>query len=252
LPVQYLIWLKGILSGSFGTSNQNGESVVHLLVGAAPPTLWLIGLSILVAVPLSIVAGTVAVRRPWGIVSRLIRGFVALSLSIPTFWLGLLLIILFAVKLHVLPATGYTSPLVSPLQFARSMVLPVVTVVAYLLGVLTRYVYTEMSDVCSQDYIRTARAMGIGERSVMFRYALRNALIPLIAVVGIQFAALISGAILVEQVFGLGGIGQLMLEGVLLKDYPLVQGGVLLITVLVVIVTTIADLLYHWADPRLD
>ncbi len=251
LPVQYLIWLKGILSGNLGNSNQNGEPVIRLLAGAAPPTLFLIGLSLAIAIPLSIVIGTTAAYRPSGIADRFVRALADLSLATPTFWLGLLLVILFAVRLHLLPATGYVSPLVSPMQFARSMALPVVTVVVYLVGVLTRYVYAEMCEVGAQDYVRTARAMGIAEPTVLFRYALRNALIPLIAIVGVQFAALISGAIVVEQVFGLGGVGQLMLQGVVLKDYPLVQGGVLLITILVTVVTTLADLLYRWVDPRL-
>lgn len=251
LPVQYLIWVKGIVTGNFGHSNQNGAPVIHLLLGAAPPTLFLIVISLLLAIPISILTGTVAAARRSGIADRLVRALAALSLATPTFWLGILLILLFAVRLRVLPATGYVSPLVSPVQFIRSMVLPVATVVVYLTGVLTRYVYTEMCEVCGQDHVRTLRAMGLPERAVLFRYALRNALIPLIAVVGIQFAALISGAILVEQVFGLGGVGQLMLQGVTLKDYPLVQGGVLLITVIVLVVTTLADLLSQWADPRL-
>jgi peptide/nickel transport system permease protein len=251
LPVQYLIWIKGIVTGNFGKSNQNGAPVLHMLLAAAPPTLFLIGLSLIIAIPISIIIGTVAAYRRSGIVDRLVRALAALSLATPTFWLGILLILLFAVRLHALPATGYVSPLVSPVQFARSMALPVATVVVYLTGVLTRYVYAEMCDVCGQDYIRTVRALGIAERVVLFRYALRNALIPLIAIVGIQFAALISGAILVEQVFGLGGVGQLMLQGVVLKDYPLVQGGVLLITIVVIVVNTVADLLSRWADPRL-
>jgi peptide/nickel transport system permease protein len=251
LPVQYLIWLKGIVTGNFGYSNQNGAPVIHLLLGAAPPTLYLIGISLVIAIPIAVLIGTVAAARRSGMADRIVRALAALSLATPTFWLGILLIVLFAVRLHVLPATGYVSPAVSPAQFARSMVLPVATVVVYLIGVLTRYVYAEMNEVFAQDYIRTQRAMGISERAVLFRYALRNALIPLIAIVGIQFAALISGAILVEQVFGLGGVGQLMLQGVVLKDYPLVQGGVLLITVIVLLVTTVADLLSRWADPRL-
>jgi peptide/nickel transport system permease protein len=251
LPVQYLIWLKGIVTGNFGHSNQNGAPVIHLLLGAAPPTLYLIGISLVIAIPIAVLIGTVAATRRSGIADRIVRTLAALSLATPTFWLGILLIVLFAVRLHVLPATGYVSPAVSPGQFARSMVLPVATVVVYLIGVLTRFVYVEMNEVFAQDYIRTQRAMGIPERAVLFRYALRNALIPLIAIVGIQFAALISGAILVEQVFGLGGVGQLMLQGVVLKDYPLVQGGVLLITVIVLLVTTVADLLSRWADPRL-
>jgi peptide/nickel transport system permease protein len=251
LPVQYGLWVKGLATGDFGVSNQNGAPVLHLLAGAAPPTLFLIVISLVVAIPLSILIGTLAARRPSGLADRLVHALAALSLATPTFWLGILLIVLFAVRLHIFPATGYVSPTVSVAQFARSMALPVATVAVYLIGVLTRYVYAEMTDVCGQDYIRTVRAMGISERSVLFRYALRNALIPLIAVVGIQFAALISGAILVEQVFGLGGIGQLMLQGIELKDYPLVQGGVLLITIVVLIVTTAADLLSRLIDPRL-
>jgi peptide/nickel transport system permease protein len=249
LPVQYLLWLRGILSGNLGRSNQNGAPVVHLLAQAATPTAWLLVLSLIIAVPLAVLIGTIAAHRRSGPVDRMIRATAALGLATPTFWLGILLVIVFGVELHLLPATGFVPPS-DPGGFVRSMILPVATVVVYLVGVLTRYVYVEMCEIFAQDYVRTARAMGIAERTVQFRYALRNALITLITIVGVQFAALISGAILVEEVFGLGGLGQLMLQGVVQKDYPLVQGGVLLITVVVIVVTTLADLLSRWADPR--
>lgn len=251
LPVQYGIWLGDIVTGDLGTSNRSGQEVLALVIGAAPVTLWLIGLSMLVAIPLSMLAGIRAARHRNGLADRGIRIATTLSIATPGFWLGLILIIVFAVQLGWLPSGGYVDPEDDPLGFLQRMILPVATLSVYLVGALTRFVYTEMADVLEQDHVRTTRAMGISERSVLYRYAARNALIPMIAVVALELGTLIGGAVLVEQVFSLPGIGQLMLNGVLGRDYAVVQGSVLLVTVAILAINAVADLVYRRVDPRI-
>lgn len=248
---QYGIWLGDVVRGDLGVSNRSGQSVFQLVLGAAPVTLWLIGLSMLVAIPVSIAAGIAAAHRRNGAVDRAIRFLTTVSIAMPSFWLGLLLVIVFAVNLGWLPSSGYVEPTQDPLGFLEHMVLPVVTLAIYLVGALTRFVYTEMADVLEQDYVRTTRAMGIRERAVLYRYAARNALIPMITAVALELGTLIGGAVLVEQVFELPGLGQLVLNGVLGRDYAVVQGTVLLITLAVLSINALADLAYRRVDPRI-
>lgn len=179
-----------------------------------------------------------------------IRGATTLAIATPSFWVGLLLIILFAVKAQVLPSTGFVSPLTSLSGFFRHLVLPVATLAAYLVGALTRYVYVEAVRVGSGDQVRTFTAMGLHRQVIRWRYVLREAVLPLVTVLGIQAGSLVAGAVLVEQVFGLGGVGQLMLEGVLDRDYPLVEAAVILTTVAVVLANALADILRRVVDPR--
>lgn len=250
-PEQYGIWVSHIVRGDLGSSNRSGQDVLQLVLGALPATAWLIALAMLVAIPVSIVAGSVAATHRNGIADRAIRLLTTLSIATPGFWLGLILIIVFAVRLGVLPSGTYVSPVEDPLEFVRHMVLPVSTLAVYLVGALTRFVYTEMADVLEQDHVRTTRAMGLAERSVLYRYAARNALIPMIAVVALELGTLIGGAVLVEQVFSLGGLGQLMLNGVLGRDYAIVQGAVVLVTSVILVINVLADLLYRRVDPRI-
>jgi peptide/nickel transport system permease protein len=248
---QYGIWLGEILRGDLGQSNRSGQSVLQLVLGAAPVTALLIGLSMLVAVPVAAVAGIVAAHRRNGVVDRAIRTLATVSIAMPGFWLGLLAVILFAVKLNWLPSSGYVAPAADPVEFVKHMLMPVLTLSVYLFGALTRFMYTEMADVLEQDHVRTTRAMGIRERSVLFRYAARNALIPMIAVVALELGTLIGGAVLIEQVFSLPGLGQLLLNSVLGRDYAIVQGTVIVVTVVILLINAAADLLYRRIDPRL-
>jgi peptide/nickel transport system permease protein len=251
-PVQYGIWLGGILSGNLGVSNLNQVPVLQLVAGAAPSTLWLILLAVIVSVPLALLLGLWAAGRRSGIVNRLVRTLTTLSIAVPAVWLGLLLIILFSVTLRILPSGGYVSPLDDPGGFVVHMILPVATLAVFLTGILTRYVYSEASDVLRQDFMRTSTAMGLPRRKRIFVYAAKNAALPLITVVGTQVSSLVGGAVLVEAVFNLGGIGQLLLSSVLGRDYQVVQGAVLLTTVVVVLVGFLANLAYRFVDPRIS
>lgn len=248
---QYGIWLGQLLRGDLGTSALNGVPVVETIAGALPSTLWLLALSMMVSVPLSIALGLWAAGRRNGLVDRLVSGATTLAIAIPGVWLGLMAIIIFSVQLRLLPSGGYVSPGTSLVDFVRSMTLPVATLSMFLTGVLTRFVYTEGVEVLSQDYMRTATAMGIPRRRRQCKYAAKNAVLPMIAIVGGQLSALVGGAVLVEAVFGLGGLGQLLLSSVLNRDYQIVQGGVLLTTVVVMLVGFAADVIYRIIDPRI-
>ena len=250
-PVQYAIWLGDILRGDFGVSSRSGVAVVDLVAAAVPPTLFLIVGAVLVAVPISIVLGMAAAYFRNGIVDRAVRTMTTLAIAIPAVWLGLFLIIIFSVTLDILPSGGFTSPLEDFGDFLVRLILPVTTLAIFLGGVLTRFVYAEASDVLRQDYMRTALAMGISTPRRVFVYAMRNAVTPMITIVGVQIGALVGGAVLVEAVFGLGGIGQLLLSSVLNRDYQVVQGAVLLTTIVVLLVGYLADLAYRLVDPRI-
>jgi peptide/nickel transport system permease protein len=250
--VQYGLWIGPILRGNFGASALNGQRVLPEIASAAPPTLWLIAGSLVVSVPLALVLGMWAAQRLGGPLDGVVRTATTLAVTIPGIWLGLLLIIVFSVQLRVLPSGGFTSPLTDFGGFIRSLVLPVATLSVYLTGVLTRFVYSEASDVMRQDYMRTAAAMGIPARRRIFRYATKNAVLPLITIIGVQASALVGGAVLVEAVFNLGGLGQLLLSSVLNRDYQVVQGAVLLITVFVLVVGFLCDIAYRLVDPRIS
>lgn len=250
-PVQYWLWLSDMLRGDFGESVRNGVPVVTLIGAAVPSTIWLIVLSVLVSVPLSITLGVAAAARRGGILDNAVRGVTTVAIALPGVWFGLLLIILFSVTLRVLPAGGYVDPLTDLGGFLQHMILPVATLSVFLTGVLTRFVYAEATDVLRQDYMRTSAAMGIPARKRLFVYATKNAVLPMITIVGVQIGALIGGAVLVEAVFGLGGLGQLLLSSVLNRDYQVVQAAVLLTTVVVLLVGFLADLAYRLVDPRI-
>ncbi|HUB69398.1 MAG TPA: ABC transporter permease [Acidimicrobiales bacterium] len=249
--VQYWLWLKPLLEGNLGKSDLSGRPVFSLISLAAPPTLWLIALSVLVAVPVSIGLGVLAARFRSSWIDRAVRLVAALALATPAFWLGLILLLLFAVDWHLLPATGYVPPGTSPSGFVSHMAMPVAALSLYLVGVLTRYVYTEVSVALGADFVRTARAMGVGEPRVLFVNATRNALIPMVSVVGASLGPLVGGAVIVEQVFGLGGLGELLYNSVIDEDYAVVQGIVLLLTLGIIVVQGMADLTYRRLDPRI-
>lgn len=250
-PVQYWIWLTDLLRGDFGESVRNGVPVVTLIAAAVPSTLWLIVLSVIVSVPLAILLGVGAAARKGGILDKSVRAVTTVSIALPGVWFGLLLIIVFSVTLRVLPSGGYVDPFTDPLGFLQRMILPVATLSVFLCGVLTRFVYAEATDVLRQDYMRTSAAMGIPARKRLFVYATKNAVLPMITIVGVQIGALVGGAVLVEAVFGLGGLGQLLLSSVLNRDYQVVQGAVLLTTVVVLLVGFLADIAYRLVDPRI-
>jgi peptide/nickel transport system permease protein len=251
LPVQYANWLGHAVQGDFGVSHRTGLSVGATIVDRIPITLELAVLSILVALVLGIPAGVIAaVKR--GSLPDYASGMLALvGLSIPHFWLGLLLILLLAVKLQILPASGYVPFVDDPIENLRRMAMPALVLGTGVSAVVMRQMRSGMLDSLSADYVRTARAKGLSERHVIVGHAMRNSLLTVVTVVGLQLGALISGAVITEQIFVIPGFGRLTIEAVNQRDYALIQGVVFVAAVGYVIVNLLVDVTYSYLNPRI-
>jgi peptide/nickel transport system permease protein len=243
IPVQYLIFASQAVRGDLGRSLFYGAPAAEVVLGHLPATLGLAGFSLgfalLVAVPLGVIS---AVRRD-SIWDFLAIGLALAGQSMPAFWLGLTLIQFFAVLLGVLPAAGSGS--------AAHLILPGITLGAYLMALVTRLVRSGLLDVLNEDYVRTARAKGLGARAVTYGHALRNVLIPLITVIGLQLGSLLGGAVITETVFAWPGVGTVLFTAINARDYPLIQASVLLLSVFFVLINLAVDLLYAYVDPRI-
>lgn len=252
LPAQYFDWLGGALTGDFGVSALSGETVTselgQKLTVTGPLVLASTVLSILVAVPVGIVAGS-RHRKPDGVALSTIS---QLGIAVPSFLVGLALIILFAVRWEVFPAQGF--PRVGwddPAGAVRALVLPTITLALAQGAVLFRFVRSATLDVLHQEYIRTARAKGLTRREALWRHGLRNASLPIISILGVQVASLIAGVVVIEQVFTLPGVGQMLVRDVGSRDLEKVQGTVVLIAVVVLVIGFVVDVLHRLVDPRL-
>jgi len=250
LPVQYVRWLGHVVRGDFGT-DQRKLSVAHTIVTRLPITLELAFLAILLGSIIGIVAGVIAaVRR--GKASDYAATTVALvGLSVPHFWLGLLMIVAFAVKLQWLPAGGYVAFGHDPIENLRHMLMPAIVLGTGLSAVVMRQMRSAMLDSLGADYVRTARAKGLSELSVVAVHALRNSLITVTTIIGLQLGALISGAVITEQIFGIAGFGRLTLDSVYQRDYALIQGVVLVAAAGYVVVNLLVDVVYSLLNPRI-
>jgi peptide/nickel transport system permease protein len=248
--VQFGQWLGAALQGDLGTSLRTGRSVAGDLALRFPVTMQLsllsLGIALLLAVPIGVFAARHRGRWP----DYLGSTFVLVGLSVPSFFLGILLILLFSLRLGWLPPAGYVPFAEDPVENLRRMILPSLSLGLILAAATTRIMRSAMLEVLGRDYVRTARAKGASERDVTLRHALRNALIPVVTVVGLQFGSLLGGTVIIEQVFSIPGIGRFALEGINLRDYPVVQGAVLVIAASFVFVNLFVDLLYALIDPR--
>jgi peptide/nickel transport system permease protein len=251
LGVQYLAWMGRLLRGDLGRSIRNGEPVLENVGRRIRPSLQLallaMAISLLIAFPVGIVA---AVRRNTA-ADRASTTFALFGICMPNFLLALLLIFLFGVTLRWLPISGYVDPAEDLIDGLRSLALPALTLGLALAAVVTRTLRSSMLETLTEDYVRTARAKGLSEWRVMRRHVLRNALIPVVTVLGLQLGTLIGGAVITEYVFALPGVGRLVVDAVFARDYPLVQGVVLLIALGFIASNLLVDLLYGVIDPRL-
>ena len=251
LHVQYVAWMGRLLRGDLGHSIRNGEPVLENVSRRIRPSLQLallaMAISLLVAFPVGIAS---AVRRNTS-VDRVGTTFALFGICMPNFLLALLLIFLFGVTLRWLPISGYVDPAEELVDGLRSLALPAVTLGLALAAVVTRTLRSSMLEALTEDYVRTARAKGLSEWRVVRGHVLRNALIPVVTVLGLQLGTLIGGAVITEYVFALPGIGRLVDDGVFARDYPLVQGVVLLIAVGFIASNLVVDLLYGLIDPRI-
>jgi peptide/nickel transport system permease protein len=249
LPVQYVRWLGHALRGDLG-EDQRSLSVSHTIITKLPVTLELAGLSVLIAILIGIPTGVLAAVRRGKVTDYVSTTIGLIGLSVPHFWLGLMLIIVFSVNLHWLPAGDYV-PIAHPLSNLEHMILPAIVLGTGFAAVLMRQMRSAMLESMGSDYVRTARAKGLSELKVVGWHAFRNSLITVTTVIGLQLGALISGAVITEQIFGIAGFGRLTIESVQQRDYTLIQGIVLVAAAGYVLVNLAVDILYSILNPRI-
>jgi peptide/nickel transport system permease protein len=251
LHVRYLEWLGQIARGNLGESLYNRTRVSEELLWRMPTTLSLVTLALLFSIGIGVPAGllSAAFRNSW--IDHAARLLTLVSLSLPSFWLGLMLIILFSLWLDLLPIVGYEPITRGFWKAIPFLILPSLSLGTYLAALLTRLTRSSMLEVLNQDYVRTARAKGLGNRVVLMRHALRNALIPIVTVIGINVGILLGGSAVIETVFVLPGVGQLVVRSLYNRDLPVIQGLILYVAVIYVLVNLLVDVIYTYLDPRL-
>jgi peptide/nickel transport system permease protein len=251
IPVQYVKWLGLALRGDLGESIRTRDSVLRLIGQKLPITLQLAAYSLVVALLIAIPVGVLAAVRRNTAWDYLASSVSLCGVSIPNFWLGIMLILLLSVRLRWLPASGFVSPFEDPWGNTQRLLMPAVVLGSALAAVLMRQTRNSMIEVLSADYIRTAYAKGLRTGIVVFRHAIRNGLIPVITIFGLQLGALIGGAVVTEQIFVVPGFGRLILEAVFTRDYPVVQGVVLITASAYVLVNLLVDVSYSLLNPRI-
>ena len=250
LPQQMLGWYGRILSGDLGQSILLNRSVTAALIERLPVTLSLAALALAFAVFFGVAAGIIAAVNHNRWPDQAVMTTALLGLSVPDFWLGLVMVLVFAVSLGWLPSGGFTPFLQSPSEWLRGMVLPALTLGLVQVGFIARMARASMLDTLSQDYVRTADAKGLAKLHVVLRHALPNAMIPILTVIGIASGALLGGAVIVEQVFSIPGIGRLIVGAIASRDFPVLQGGLLFLAVVYLAINLVVDILYAVVDPR--
>ena len=258
LGEQFVAYVGSLVQGDLGTSIRYGQPVIDVILSRVPATLLLVGTALLAATLLGTTSGTLLARR---IGSRLdaFASFVAIgAFSVPVFWLGLMLILIFAVNLHWLPSSGMTSaiaprdPIGRMMDVLAHLILPAVTLATVWFGQYLRLARSSVASVLGEDYITAARATGFSERRILMHHALRNALLPVVTVFGLQLGVVLAGAVLTETVFSWPGLGRLIYEAILARDIPLIVGSYLVMSVMVAIASLVTDLAYARLDPRVE
>ncbi|WDT77483.1 MAG: ABC transporter permease [Candidatus Manganitrophus sp.] len=258
LHIQYLDWLRRFVTLDLGRSFVDGEPVSRKILERLPVTVTINLLTLAVIVLVAFPIGILSATRQYSWMDKATTLFVYIGFSLPSFWLALLLMLLFGVYLGWLPLSGYqslTAAQLSPLErlidWARHLILPVLTASLIGLAGYSRYLRSEMLEVIRQDYIQTARAKGLSERQVIYKHALRNALIPVVTLMGLELPTLIGGSVIIETIFAIPGIGQLSFQSVLARDYPVIMGLTVFAAALTLIGNLLADLSYAWVNPRI-
>ncbi len=251
IAVQYIYWIQDLAQGDFGDSLKNKRPTIDLFMQKLPATLELVLGATIFALLLAVPLGILAAIKRGSVIDRAAMGFVSAGLAVPGFWLGLTLILIFSVRLGWLPASGYVPFREDPIENLRRLILPSITLGTYLAATLMRFLRSDMIQVLGADYVRTARAKGLREKTVIMRHAMKNALIPVLTVAGLEIGALLGGAVIIEQVFGWSGVGWLTVQAIFDRDYPLVQTSVLFVTVGLILVNLLTDIAYGFLNPRL-
>lgn len=247
---QFVDWLGGIVRGDFGESLYSGTGVTDLIIQRIPVTAWLTVFAISIAIAVGVPAGIYAAARRGSWIDRALTVFMSVGITIPSFWLGLILITVFAVNLGVFPAGGYVPISDDAGEWFLRLVLPSITLAATPAAELARHTRSAMIGVLEQDYVRTARSKGTRERVVLFKHALKNAASPVVTILSFQIAFLLGGSVIVEQIFGLPGMGSLAIQAVHEKDFPVLQGVVVVAALIVMIINLLTDALYGWLNPK--
>ncbi len=251
LHMQYLRWVGGMLHGDFGHSFKDNRPVLTTLLLKIPVTAELTAAAALISWMIAIPAGILAAWRQRTAVDHGATAVALLGLSIPNFWLGIMLIYLFAVNLRWLPASGFAPLTVDLGQNLRTLIMPAFVLGIFFAAIVTRQLRSSMLEVLSADFVRTARAKGLGQKGVLVRHALRNAVIPVVTVMGIQLAILFGGAVITETIFALPGLGRLAVESIYTRDYPMLEGVVMFSALAVLLINFLVDVTYSLIDPRI-
>jgi peptide/nickel transport system permease protein len=251
LPLQYFDWIGGVLQGDLGQSMRMRRPVLDLIASRLPVTLQLAVMAMVLALVVGLVAGVIAAvkkRSAWDYGANV---FALAGISVPNFWLGIMMILVFSVTLNWLPASGYVSPFEDPVRSFLSLLMPSIVLGSAIAGVIMRHTRSAMLQALQSDYVRTARAKGLDEKTVVIRHAMRNALTPVITLGALEFGSLLGGAVLTEQIFNIPGFGKLIVDAVYNRDYAVVQGVVLVTALVYVILSLLADIGYMLANPKL-
>jgi peptide/nickel transport system permease protein len=249
--VQYFVWLGALLRGDMGASLRTSEPVAGILLSRLPITIQLAFLSVLISVVLAVPLGVLAAVKRGGPLEHLSRLVGLVGLSLPNFWLATMMILVASLWFGWLPSLIYISPLQNPIENLKQMLMPAFSLALALMAIVLRMTRSAMLEVLGQDYVRTARAKGLADRLVLMRHALKNAMIPVITVIGVQMGTLFGGAVVIEQIFGLPGMGWTFVNGIYQRDYPTVQGAVVMLAATFVFVNLLVDLTYAYLDPRI-
>jgi peptide/nickel transport system permease protein len=251
LPVQYVRWAGNALHGDLGRSIRTNQPVADAIVSRLPVTIELSLIALVISLVIGLPAGMLAAIRRNSLLDLASTGVALVGVSLPSFFLGILLILVFALWLRWVPPSGYTPLVQDPAMNVKQMLLPAVALGAALAGIVARLMRSSLLEVLGADYMRTARAKGLSEPASVIGHAVQNALLPVVTVVGLQVGALLGGAILIETIFALPGIGRLAVDSIFARDFPIVQGVVLFLALVRVLSNLIADLLYGRLDPRI-
>jgi peptide/nickel transport system permease protein len=251
LPVQYVSWIGNIVRGDMGKSINLGQDVGYLISTRLPVTIYFGVLSFIVSAIFGITFGIICALRRGKWIDSVVTILANIGITLPSFWVGILLMFLFSLTLHWLPTGGYVAPAENLAQSLRAAIMPVFCLSLFSVASLTRQTRSSMLEVVGQDYIRTAWAKGLRERVIILRHTIKNAMIPVITILGLQVGLVFGGSVLIENVFNIPGMGRLLADSLFSHDYQIVQAGTLVIAVVVVLSNLIVDISYGWIDPRI-
>ena len=252
MMVQYFSWLNGVFHGDLGVSILNNTDISQSLMKRLPVTLHLGVLALIISFVLGIPAGVICAVRRGTWIDTVVTTLANIGITIPVFWLALVLMYIFALKLHWLPVFGYTSPFADFWMNTKQIILPVFCLAVTSIAVIARQARSSMLEVMHQDYIRTAWSKGLKERSVVIKHALKNGLIPVMVIIGLGLSGIVGGSVLIETVFAIPGMGRMAVEAMGNSDYPVIQGIILVFAVMVLVTNLLVDLSYGWLDPRIQ